>query len=109
MDRNAAPAVHAVERPLGRGRTRAEYRWLAAGVGVTDVLSLLLAFGAAYVLRFGFADAAFDIVAVTLVAIPLWLAVFAAFRLYAFARLSPTEEVRRLVWAVTVGITGIVT
>lgn len=108
MENEPSPVVRPVDTPIGPPRTRAEYRWLAVGVGISDFIAILAAFGVSYLIRFGFSPSGFDFLAVVVLAPPLWLVVFAGFRLYSLARLAPAEEVRRLVSGVTVGISGIV-
>lgn len=109
MEPSPRPSIAPVPRPAGRTRTRAEFRWLAVGVGCTDLVAILAAFIAAYVIRFGFVAGGYDFLGVMIVAPPLWLVVFGMFRLYSLARLAPAEEAKRLVSATAIGITGVVT
>ena len=89
-------------------RTRAEYRWLAAAMALTDYLAIVATFGLAYLARFGLTPGGFDFLAVTLLAPPVWIGVFAALRLYSVQRLAPAEEFKRITYGVTIGITAIV-
>jgi len=66
------------------------------------------AFLLAYVLRFGLTPNGFDFLAVILIAPPIWVLIFAGCKLYSVSRLAAAEEVRRVFYAVTAGVTGVV-
>lgn len=89
-------------------RTSAGYRRLAVFTGVTDYLCVLAAFLLAYLIRFDTNPDAMSFVAVMAVAPPLFLVVFAGYRLYSAYRFAHAEEFRRVVFAVATGITGVV-
>lgn len=78
-------------------------------MAVSDLVVVLASFLASYGMRFGFSRGYFDFMAVMVVAPPAFIGVFMAFRLYAPHRFGPAEEFRRIFYAVTVGITGVVT
>ena len=93
-----------------RGRSvAAEYRRLSALLAAADYLLILASFLLAYLIRFGTSPGRFAFLPVLVFGPPAFVAVFAAFRLYSVQRFSQAEEFRRVFYAVTVGITGIVT
>ncbi len=75
---------------------------------MTDGLCILSAFSLAYLARFGASMPTMDFILVIALAPPLWLGVFAAHRLYGISRFAPAEEFRRLLTAITIGITLVV-
>ena len=89
-----------------RGTPR-QYRRVAVLIAVTDYLAILAAFLVADVIRFRFRATPFDFLAVIAVAPPAWLVIFGAFRLYSLQRFASAEEFRRVILAVTLGITAI--
>lgn len=91
-----------------RSGVRSAYRWVAVWMAATDYLAFVAAFLLAYVLRFGLTPNGFDFLAVILIAPPIWVLIFAGFRLYSVSRLAAAEEVRRVAYAVTAGVTGVV-
>ena len=96
--------------PAAPARTTASgYRKLSAGMAMSDLVVVLASFLASYGIRFGFSQGYFDFLAVMVVAPPAFIGIFAAFRLYSAHRFGPAEEFRRIFYAVTVGITGVVT
>ncbi len=92
----------------GRSNVRAAYRWVAVWMAVTDYAAFVVAFLLAYALRFGLTPNGFDFLAVILIAPPVWVLIFAGFKLYSVSRLAAAEEVRRVFYAVTAGVTGVV-
>lgn len=78
-------------------------------MAASDFVAILVAFLASYGIRFGFSRGYFDFISVMVVAPPAFIAIFAAFRLYSPHRFGPAEEFRRVFFAVSVGVTGIVT
>ena len=86
-----------------------KYRRLARFIALTDWLAILAAFSLAYVLRFGLTQPHPDFVLVTLLAPPLWVGLFAGWRLYAIHRYAAAEEFRRLLAAISIGISLVVT
>lgn len=91
-----------------RGTSR-EFKRLSARVAVCDDLLILAAFLIAYLIRFGFVYRQFDFIALMVISPPVFVAIMASFRLYSLHRFTPAEEFRRIFYAVTVGITAIVT
>lgn len=93
------PGVTAVA-PIGDARS--QYQRLTRWIVFSDGLSVVAAFGVAYLLSFG-ADPVDAPFAVVLALLPMAAAAtFAMFQLYRVYRLTPAEEFRRLVLAVTV-------
>jgi exopolysaccharide biosynthesis polyprenyl glycosylphosphotransferase len=90
-------------------RARYQYRRLGLFMAATDGLSVLVALLLAYLIRFGNIPIPGEFAAVMAVAPVVWVGVFHAIRLYAVQHLSPAEEFRRAVGAVTIGITLLVT
>lgn len=86
-------------------RYRAVARWIA----LTDGGAILAAFLTAYVIRFGVSPIPVDFLLIILIAPPLWLTLFVAWRLYGIHRLPAAEEFRRLVAAISVGVSALVT
>ena len=70
-------------------------------IALTDVLALELAL---VIVRLGIRRLPIGINALMVVGPIVWVAIFAAFRLYDLRRLSPAEEFRRTLEAVTVGV-----
>jgi exopolysaccharide biosynthesis polyprenyl glycosylphosphotransferase len=104
----AAPTAALVALPgTRRGRTpiALRYRRIAWGVGASDLLAFLAALGAA---RPGALPAVsiwgMGIGIGFLLAPALWLVVFASFSLYAFPRMAPAEEFRRVIGASSVNV-----
>lgn len=91
-----------------RSRVRQRYARLALFMATTDALCLLLALLLAYLIRFGNVPISGEFAAVMALAPALWLGVFYSFRLYAVQHLSAAEEFRRVVGAVSIGISLIV-
>lgn len=106
VDRSASGAP---TRVPGSIPAASGYRRLSAAMAVSDFALILVAFLSAYGIRFGFEKGYFDFVAVMIVAPPVFIGLLAAFRLYSPHRFGPAEEFRRIFYAATVGITGVVT
>ncbi len=104
----AERAAASAARGAARSGALARYRSLAHWMAVTDAVGLGLATA---LVRLGWAhrgNAVAD-VAVTAILYPLLqLAVFAAFHLYSAHRMPASEELRRLILAITVGVATIV-
>jgi exopolysaccharide biosynthesis polyprenyl glycosylphosphotransferase len=105
-----ATAVLAEVRPVERSSSAvlATYRrigWLMAG---TDALCIAAAFLFAYRVRFGWDLPAAGFTVTMALAIPGWLIIFAGYSLYSVQHLSTSEEFRRVLSAVSVGITLVV-
>ncbi|MEX0754574.1 MAG: sugar transferase [Actinomycetota bacterium] len=91
--------------PSARERYGALYRRMA----LTDALSIALALGVSYLIRFGWNSPEPEFVAL-FVAAPLFFAgVFALFRLYDAHHFTPVEEFRRIILAVSLGVMGFAT
>jgi exopolysaccharide biosynthesis polyprenyl glycosylphosphotransferase len=80
------------------------YRKVAAAMAVSDVLCLLAAVGAAYVLRFRVTQLPVDLLLVFGVALLAWPLIFKAFSLYSPAQLHPAEEFKRILGATGAGV-----
>ncbi len=70
----------------------------------TDSLAILAAFLFAYRLRFGWHTPAMGFVLTMATAVPVWIGIFAAYGLYAVHRHATSEEFRRILSAVSVGV-----
>ncbi len=90
-------------------RVRREYRKIAVAIGITDALSVLLAFAVASAVHDRVMTSPLNVWVMLLVSPLLVVAVFSAFRLYSVQRLTAAEEFRRLLLAVTMVITTAVT
>jgi len=88
---------------------RADYRRLYRAVAVTDTLSIALAMVTAYWVRFGVHVPEGDFLFVLLGAPFVVIGVYAAFHLYEAHRFTPAEEFRRIILAVSLALTGLVT
>ncbi len=85
------------------------YARLSVWVAVTDTLALLAAITIAWLIRGTFRPSSLRPSLLLVVLAPLvYLAVFAGFRLYSLSRLSPAEEFRRILAAVSAAISGLV-
>jgi exopolysaccharide biosynthesis polyprenyl glycosylphosphotransferase len=103
--REAIRSAQQVESWSARGQYRRLFRWMA----LTDTLSVAAALLAGYWIRFGFRVPEHTFM-LLLLATPLFVvAVFAAFHLYDTHHFTPAEEFRRIILAVSVGLTGLVT
>jgi exopolysaccharide biosynthesis polyprenyl glycosylphosphotransferase len=91
-----------VRRPSGgRGFARVKY-----SVAATDLLSFVLAVLFTALIRRGTLPGATGQIALLTVGSAVYLSVFAAFGLYGLQRLSPAEEFRRLLGAVTLAVSA---
>jgi exopolysaccharide biosynthesis polyprenyl glycosylphosphotransferase len=88
---------------------RMQYRRLYRLIALTDVLSLAAALLVASWVRVGLAFPSGDALALVLGSPVIVLAVFAMFHLYDAYRYTPAEEFRRIILAVSVSLTGLVT
>ncbi|MCJ7832050.1 MAG: sugar transferase, partial [Actinobacteria bacterium] len=84
-----------------------QFTRLARAMAFTDLMSIVAGFSIASLMRFGFVAPPFDLVAVVVVAPPIFLLVMAAFRLYQVYRMAAAEEFRRVFFAVTICITAV--
>ena len=109
-DQDARPTVRRVVGGReSRGSARSVYRRLYRWVALTDVSSAGVALVGAYWIRFGFGTPTADFLPL-LVAAPLAMVpVFTAFHLYEAHRFTPAEEFRRIILAVSLGLTGVIT
>jgi len=108
------------DRALSRGafwRPADSWRVLAGGLVVGDALTLVAAFAAAYVARFRTELPFLEVVPhsvaqysrLVLWSVPIWLALFAVYRLYDRRRiLAGMEEYTRLANACTAGVVAII-
>jgi exopolysaccharide biosynthesis polyprenyl glycosylphosphotransferase len=88
---------------------REQYQHLYRRVAVTDAMSIGLALLAAYWIRFGLRMPRADFLPLLVGTTPVMVAIFAGFRLYDAHRFTPAEEFRRLVLAICLGLSGVVT
>jgi exopolysaccharide biosynthesis polyprenyl glycosylphosphotransferase len=95
--------------PIAGPSAREQYRTLYRRVAVTDAISIGLALLVAYWVRFGLRVPAADFLAPLLGTPPVMVAIFAGFRLYDAHRFTPAEEFRRLILAISIGLSGVVT
>ena len=103
--REAIRSAQQVESWSARG----QYRRLFRRMALTDTLSVAAALLVAYWIRFDFRVPDRDLL-LLLLATPLFVvAVFTAFHLYDTHHFTPAEEFRRIILAVSVGLSGLVT
>lgn len=108
--RQARDMVRA-EMPASRdpSRVRREYLTLKAGLALSDVASVAAALVLAAALHHRVSSSPLDIAALVVVSSILVVIVFAGFYLYSVGRLTAADEFRRLLLAVTLVVTSIVT
>jgi exopolysaccharide biosynthesis polyprenyl glycosylphosphotransferase len=97
-----------VSPPVARRAVRTQYRHLYRLVAVTDVVSIAAALIVSYWIRFGFSAPDEDFVWLLLGTPFVVLAAYAMFHLYEAYRFNPAEEFRRIMLAVSLGLTGLV-
>jgi exopolysaccharide biosynthesis polyprenyl glycosylphosphotransferase len=95
--------------PRTKGSALVQYRRLAYAMVVTDVLSVLVAFLLAFDIRFGLVRPPLDFLVVVALAPLVLVSLFAGFRLYRVQYFGSAELLRRIVAAVTIAISIIVT
>lgn len=88
---------------------RRQYRRLYRRMAVTDGLGGALGLTIAWELRFGPKTPSADFLALLALSPIVLILVFGAFRLYQGHRFTPAEEFRRIIFAVSVGVIGLVT
>jgi exopolysaccharide biosynthesis polyprenyl glycosylphosphotransferase len=103
--RLASPGAHNDEI----SSARADYRRLYRLVAVTDTLAIAFAMVIAYWIRFGVRVPERDFLLLLLGAPIVVIGVYTAFHLYDAYRFTPAEEFRRIILAVSLGLTGLVT
>jgi exopolysaccharide biosynthesis polyprenyl glycosylphosphotransferase len=86
---------------------RRQYRRVIAGLVISDIVSLSVAFVAAYLVRFQVTVHG-PYIALGLTAPLLWVLIFRVFSLYSPHRISAVDELQRIVGAASVGILGII-
>jgi exopolysaccharide biosynthesis polyprenyl glycosylphosphotransferase len=86
---------------------RAQYAAFYRKVAVTDVLSIAVALLVAYWIRFGIEVPTRDFLLLVLAMPVVMVAVFASFHLYEAFRYTPAEEFRRIIFAVSLGLVGL--
>jgi exopolysaccharide biosynthesis polyprenyl glycosylphosphotransferase len=97
------PTAHAIQA-LPRPGTRRRYGQLALLVALSDAAAFWVAILASRTLRFTSVNGSGGWMAALLLGAPMWVAIFAAFRLYKLSSLSPADEFRRIIAAIGVGI-----
>jgi exopolysaccharide biosynthesis polyprenyl glycosylphosphotransferase len=103
--REAIRSAQEVERWSARG----QYRRLFRRMAVSDTPCVAAALLAAYWIRFGLKVPEHQFMLLLLVTPLFVVAVFAAFHLYDTHHFTPAEEFRRIILAVSVGLSGLVT
>ena len=101
------PAADVEAEPYGSAR--AQYRRLYRLIGVTDVLSVVAALLFSSWIRLGLRVPSRDFLALMLGTPVAVLLVYSLFHLFDANRYSPVEEFRRIILAVSLALTGIVT
>jgi exopolysaccharide biosynthesis polyprenyl glycosylphosphotransferase len=104
-----AAVLRVAARSTDRHSARAAYRRIYRLVALTDTLSIALALLLGYWARFSLRLPSKDFLLLVLGAPFAVVGVFAAFRLYDAYRFTPAEEFRRIILAVSLGLTGLVT
>ncbi len=107
VDVRSLDDAHAEGRP--RGGAVVAFRRLGYLIGVTDVLSILIAFAIAFAIRFHPEPPPPTFLLVMAMVPPLWALVFGAWRLSAVHRFTPAEEFRRVFGAISVVVTIVAT
>jgi len=103
-------AAAALSRPVaGEVATRVSrvsnaYRRIGYLMMGTDSLAIVASMLFAYRIRFGWNAPTTAFAVTTSVAIPMWLGIFAAYGLYSVRRHASSEEFRRILSAVSVGV-----
>ena len=88
---------------------QAQYRRLYRRIAATDALSIAFALLVAFWVRFGLRIPATDFLALLLATPAVMIGILAGFRLYDAHRFTPAEEFRRLILAISLGLSGVVT
>ena len=91
-----------------RSTTRREFMFLYLAMAATDGLAVVLSLLVATLVRWGGERAPNNLPALIVLASPLVVILFRLFRLYEVHLISPAEEFRRLILAVSLTITGLV-
>src|SRR5437763_4642418 len=100
-------AVQPASAPVSNA-VRERYRRLAVAMATTDAVAAFLAFVAAYEVRHGLQGLpSANFLFLTAVSVLVWVGLFAGFGLYGVHRLAPSEEFRRLLAAVSVGVASV--
>ncbi|HEV8564944.1 MAG TPA: sugar transferase [Actinomycetota bacterium] len=86
-----------------------QYRRLYRLVGVTDALSVSAALLVAYWIRFEIRAPVGDFLWLLFATPLVMVVIFSGFRLYEAHRFTPAEEFRRIILAVSLGLSGVVT
>jgi exopolysaccharide biosynthesis polyprenyl glycosylphosphotransferase len=86
-----------------------QFRRLYRRVGVTDALSVAAALLLAYWIRFDVRAPVGDFLWLLFATPIVMVAIFSGFRLYDANRFTPAEEFRRIILAVSVGLSGVAT
>jgi exopolysaccharide biosynthesis polyprenyl glycosylphosphotransferase len=95
------PAADVGVAPSPAGALR-KFRWVTTALVVLDGLCIISAVLIVNLVRSGAVTT--DVVLVTIIAPIIWAAVFSAFGLYGIRHLPASDEFRRLISAVTVGV-----
>jgi exopolysaccharide biosynthesis polyprenyl glycosylphosphotransferase len=110
VDVHAPPDLGAVRRADARASyIRHVYRNVAFATATTDAAAVLIAFAISSFIQEGILQVPLNVSVLSWIAPFLVVGTFAAFRLYSAPRLAASEEFRRLVLAVTMVITTVVT
>jgi len=91
-------------RAIPRPGTRRRYAQLAFMIALSDAAAFSVAIMVSRTLRVGSTQGPATWVAGILLGAPMWVVVFALFKLYQIDRLSPADEFRRIIAAIGVGM-----
>lgn len=94
---------------VGGPSARRQYERLYLKMALTDCVSVVLALMLGYELRFGFRGPSVEFLLSLAISPFLVMGIFSAFRLYSVHLFTSAEEVRRVLLAVSVTVTGLVT
>ena len=86
----------------------AQYRGLSRALAISDACCVAGALGLAYEIAVGPGVPSLASLLVIAIGAPVWVAIFALFRLYELHRVAPSEEFRRVFGALSLGVTLIV-
>ncbi|MDP9340757.1 MAG: sugar transferase [Actinomycetota bacterium] len=95
--------AQAIHEDRTRSRVLLAYRRVGRLMAATDGLAICAAFLFAYQIRFGFEPPDLPFLLTMAAALPVWVALFAGYHLYAVQHLSTSEEFKRILSAVSVG------
>jgi exopolysaccharide biosynthesis polyprenyl glycosylphosphotransferase len=101
--------ARSVKTGLGAGSAVEQYRRLHYAIGASDGLAFVVAIVGAYFIRFDLRKPPTSFQFLMVASPFILLAVFSALQLYGVQRMTPAEEVRRIIGGISVTMTIIVT